>query len=368
MAKIIQADNYKANFGYCLRSSSIFYIPPKPIKTSIVLSNYWKFKNDIDVFLLISFRDMSGKLLMRQDYNFEEKNVLEIIPPKELVGSCEIEAFSSKDLRIPYSAIMAVYECKSSISMVHSYSRIYSNLEIEDKKTISKGHEGCWTLKDSDLVETFAVIHNGVTSLKNQVIKFIFKNHKNEEKIIKYDFPSLAPYETKLIKPKEFFKNITEFLENKEGSCTFHFELSNSFTRLLVGWQTLDSTQLQVTHSNFDYSTHETDFVESDYKFAHMQVPSLDNKKLLAIVYPDRSPGIYEVESESRKKFTIPQSLYTFKSESEDLKFSRKDGKLPSRIVTAIKVLSNDIQTLSCECSLGVIHKLRPPKRFHWGL
>ena len=47
-------------------------------------------------------------------------------------GSCEVEAFSACDLRIPYSAIMGVYETKDAITMVHSYSRTYSQIEVED--------------------------------------------------------------------------------------------------------------------------------------------------------------------------------------------------------------------------------------------
>ncbi len=98
-------------------------------------------------------------------------NPIELNIPENLVGSCEIEAFSNTNLRIPYSAIMVVYEGKKSISMVHSYSRTYSRMEVEDKKTICDGYEGCWTLKDTNDVESFAVMHNGSTLKRNQTIK-----------------------------------------------------------------------------------------------------------------------------------------------------------------------------------------------------
>ena len=132
--KINQKDNYNKNFGFCLRSSSIFYIPPKPFRTSIILSDYWKFKNDIDVFILINYREISGNLIKRESIKFEGENVIQLEIPEDITGSCEIEAFANKDLKIPYSAIMAVYESDNSISMVHSYSRVYSQIELEDKK------------------------------------------------------------------------------------------------------------------------------------------------------------------------------------------------------------------------------------------
>ena len=120
MGKINQQDNFQRNFGYCLRSSSIFYTPG-PVKTNIVISDYWKFKNNLDVFLIANYRDMEGQLLKREQLSFNNKTVIEIDFENSFYGSCEIEAFSNKDLRIPYSAIMVVYESDESISMVHSY-------------------------------------------------------------------------------------------------------------------------------------------------------------------------------------------------------------------------------------------------------
>ena len=130
MGKINQQDNFQAKFGFCLRSSAIFYIPPKPVKTSLVLSDYWKFKNNLEVFLIANYRSMEGIIKERRQISFNNKTVVELEIGDNFHGSCEIEAFSNTDLRIPYSAIMAVYESDESISMVHSYSRIYSQIEI----------------------------------------------------------------------------------------------------------------------------------------------------------------------------------------------------------------------------------------------
>ena len=135
MSKINQQDNFKNNFGYCLRSSAIFFIPPKPVKTSIVFADYWKFKNNLNVFLIANYRNMEGSLVKREEINFKDKMVVELECPRGLFGSCEIEAFSNEDLKIPYSAIIAVYESEESVSMVHSYSRVYSKQEMKIKKS-----------------------------------------------------------------------------------------------------------------------------------------------------------------------------------------------------------------------------------------
>ena len=88
-----------------------------------------------------------------------------------------MEAFSQVDLRIPYAAVMGIYETKQSVSMVHSYSRTYSHWELEEGRTISDGHEGCWTLKDSEDVYSFAVIHNGSQPQVLQVVGLTVGNH-----------------------------------------------------------------------------------------------------------------------------------------------------------------------------------------------
>ena len=370
MSKISQSDNYTANFGYCFRSSSIFYVPPQPISTSIVVSNYWSFKNNIKVFLLVNWRDMRGNLVRRESVNFDKKNVSTISPPSEFSGSCEVEAFSGQDLMIPYSAIMGVYETKESVSMVHSYSRTYSQIEVEDGRTISDGHEGCWVLRDCADIRSFAVIHNGSEANSSQEISLVVTNHSGISKKIQWTEAEMNPFETRKIYPGQHFPDLVKFLDGHEGACSIDYELNKSFTRLLLGWESIDQEQLQVTHSNFDYSKHETDFVESDQTTAYMSIPFVQDSEIRVLIYPDRSPGEYLISSNGNKYYELPCTLANRSSKSgERLKFRKKEGKLPTRIVTAIQLKSPTYHNvIPCECSLGVVHALRPGKRFHWGV
>ena len=36
--------------------------------------------------------------------------------------------------------------------------KVYSQIEIEDEKNICEGREGCWTLRDSEEIDSFAVL------------------------------------------------------------------------------------------------------------------------------------------------------------------------------------------------------------------
>ena len=370
MAKIMQSDNYAAKFGYCLRSSSIFYVPPQPISTSIVVSNYWSFKNNLRVFLLVNWRSMNGDLIRRESVEFDGKNVSTLSPPPGFSGSCELEAFSSQDLRIPYSAIMVIYETRESVSMVHSYSRTYSQIEVEDGRTISDGHEGCWVLRDCADIRSFAVIHNGSETKSAQEMSLVVTNHSGASKKVKWIEDAMNPFETRKICPIHHVPDLVEFLDGHEGSCSIDYELNKSFTRLLLGWESIDQSQLQVTHSNFDYSKHETDFVESDNPTAYMSIPPVQDSEIRVLVYPDRSPGGYLISSSGKQCQELPCTLANRSAEPGDrLQFQKKDGKLPTRIVTAIQLKSRtDGNIIPCECSLGVVHALRPEKRFHWGV
>ena len=99
-----------------------------------------------------------------------------------------------------------------------------------------------------------------------------------------------------------------------------------------------------------------------------MPIPKIPNKRIFTLIYPEKTPGDYLISSEKISQHQIKEGLYYSETEPQDLKIQRIDGKLPSRIVTAIEIKSPDKDILPCECSLGVAHKLVPPKRFHWSI
>lgn len=334
------------------------------------------FKNNIKTLLIASFRNCNGQLLGRQLINFDASNTYTLDAPLgfdlEQGGSVEVEAFGNEDLRIPYAAVMAIYETNDSLSMVHSYSRTYSPWEIEEERTIQDGHEACWSLKDTKNIYSFAVFHNGGNPQCKQIARLVVKNYSADALTQLINIPQLSPYETFFIKPVDYIDNIIEFLDGQPGSATLCYKLNGAFTRLLVGWHSLISGQLQVTHSNFNYAIHETDLVNSKKEeYAYMHVP-LTPFACQSVVYPDYSPGSYTIQSICDKSnFGKPASLIGARSKFEGsaFKFRRQDGLLPSRIVTAIEGVTNPADlVIPCECSLGVVHSKRPPKHFHWGV
>jgi len=361
-----QNKNIKADFGYVFRSSAIFYIPPN-IKTTICISNYWEFKNNIKIILLMTIRNLKGKLISKQKLNFDTANVLSISKFGVKEGSIELEAFGNTNLRIPYAAIMAIYEKKHSISMVHSYSRNHSLSELEDKNCILSAKESCWTIKPKLINK--AIFHNGHIGLKEQKAKLILTNQDGRDKIYKLKIPKLNPYETYIFDIKKIVPNFNKFLKNKEGWATLNFESKSSFTRLLLIWEDSLRKEFQVTHSNFDYSRYITNKLFSK-RGVQMTFPKFSNllNELNLITYPKFEKGIYFFNINNKKtEYFNKGFIKKLNINDSFVNFKKQNNILPTRIVTALTGKFQH-QKVPFECSMGVDHQQAPKKRFSWAL
>lgn len=366
MSSVIdQNKNYAANFGHVFRSSAIFYIP-KSATTTITVSNYWDFKNGNQVGLLFTVRDVNGLVIERRERYFDDRLVINETDFVIEEGSVEIEAFGNKNLRIPYAAVMAIYETTKSVSMVHSYGRNHSLVELEDSQALTQGRESCWTVRNDPAVEHFGIFHNGHLPVESQKAKLFVTNALGEDKIIEFNIEKIKPFETIKFHLEKIFPKIHSWLNGSDGWASVHFENKSAFTRLLIMWVRGKTDELQVTHSNFDYSAHQTNLIEGS-KPAYMKWPSLLNDKELSgrvVIYPKFTPGNYTVaSSEKIRKFSTGQFI-EIDNESA-FEFTNEENTIPSRIVTAFGGAKNS-EALAFECSMGVYHEKRPPKRFHW--
>ena len=364
MALISQKDHFNANFGDVLRSSAIFWVQnDDSVKTTISFSDYWRYKNDNHVTIVANLRDMNGALIGRQRVAFDKGKVCNFVPPNPFYGSVEVEAFSLKNMRIPYAAVMGIYESADSVSMVHSYARAYSQHEIEERRMICDGEESCWTVREEAGVTSFGVIHNGSAAVPRQTVSLRIRNHRGREVERRFELGPLAPYETVMIEPGRLIDGLEQWLDGRPGNARISFKLGHGFTRMLRGVSSRDKRQLQVTHTDFDYSTHGTDTVAGS---ALMVVPHLPGE-VEVVVYPDCVAGSYEASYDAETfafktgdmlRMRLPQT-------PKNIIFRRTDGPLPSRIITGISVHPSS-RVLPAECSLGVVHAEVPKKNFHW--
>jgi hypothetical protein len=128
---------------------------------------------------------------------------------------------------------------------------------------------------------------------------------------------------------------------------------------------------LQVTHSNFDYSTHGTDFIGGADQRAWMKVPTVpDRFRQQIVVYPDMVEGRYRIDGEALLVDFEPGATCEFgfpDHAARSLLFTRLDGAMPTRLVTGVRLLS-DQTVIPSECSLGIDHACRPKKHYAWML
>lgn len=368
---INQNDNYTKNFGIAYRSSTIFYFKKeKNFSTFVNFMNYWKIKKSLDVMIIASLRDVSGKLAFRERLFFDKGFVINYSPKineDNFEGSLEIEAIANDNLGIPFAAILGIYEAKNSISMVHGYTRNYTPHEIEEGKTIQQGEEAGLVCRDNKNIRSFLIGHNGIHKMKSQKIKLWISNSNGitKEKVI--EFKELNPYETFKIIPADYFENLAEFLDNKPGNCAISFSLNGGFTRLVVGNETISGDEFQVLHSNFNYNRHDPGYIEDSNEGYYSYPFTSLHEKQITHLDPFCADGTYLLTSKENKINFESNFRKDIEMESEVLKIERLDGNLPARINIVFSAFLKDAKCkLPMESARGFYHKKRPPKHRLW--
>ncbi len=377
---ISQEKNFSNKHGFHYRSSAQFYFvtdKTKKINTSLILFNYFQIKNNNKVAICVTLRDSQGYFIDRKHIDFENQSV--IIIDRDFweldnhSGSVEVEYFSLKNLVIPYAAVIGAYETISGITYIHTYSRNYSKHEMENGFTVMESCESNWTIRDSKDVESFTILHNGFLKIDAQEIKIKITSESGRAIEKKYLLKALNPFEIIEIVPQKFFPDLPNWLNNEQANCSISFKINGAFTRTLVGNRTKSITDMQVTHSNFAYNHHQTDFVDTDKGF--LPYPNLNVKEGQINIYPDMPNGEYFIDYDLKEKnssnfFSGQYISYKVNDQQNfDVKLGKVNSSLPSRVPIGIsgKSLNASKGILPFEISLGICTKVRPGKRFWWG-
>ncbi len=367
MAIFRQGTPFPERFGKVNRSSAIFYFRKGVgFETILTALDYWKIKRGIVVSATAKIRGLDGNLIVEIPIAFPESGVWELSEKLPLgEGSVEFEVKSREDLVIPYAAVVAFYKAPRSTCLVHSYARAYSE---EERAPVEEGEETGWTVRDEAGRRSFAVFHNGALTQEANPFSVTLINSWGERHRFSGHLPPLAPFATWILHPSTLFPQWIPFLRGKPGSALLSFTLRGSFPRLLVGNEDSKRGEFAATHSNFNYSVHETDFIENDTAGAVMPLPELRNVPLTVQIYPGAARGNYEVEGAGQppQRFCETDWLPIAVDPTRGpLKFRALNARLPRRIVMGLELASSK-PALPQECSLGVFHSAYPAKHFHW--
>ena len=377
---ISQEKNYANKHGFHYRSSAQFYFEinkNKEIDTSLILFNYFQIKNQNQVAICVTLRNSKGKFIDRRHINFQDQNVIIINGDfwgvDNHFGSVEVEYFSLKNLVIPYAAVIGVYETSCGISYIHTYARCYSKHELETGFTVMESCESNWTIRDSADIESFTILHNGYLKVDEQSMKIKIITESGRILVKDFKLKALNPYEIVEVVPQRIFDDLTSWLDNEQANCSIEFKINGGFTRTLVGNRTKCKSDMQVTHSNFAYNHHKTDFVNTEK--GYMPYPNFNVKEGQVNIYPDMPLGEYfygyDSEDSDQKKFNSGQYISHKIKESQNFNISlgKVNSDLPSRIPIGFsgKSMQADSNIIPYEISLGICSIARPKKRFWWG-
>ena len=327
--------------------------------------------------ICVTLRDSKGTFVDRRHIDFTNQSVI-VIDDKfwnsdKHLGSVEVEYFSLKNLVIPYAAVIGAYQTNLGLTYIHTYSRNYSNHEMENGFKVMESCESNWTIRDSKEVESFTILHNGFLKVDAQEIKIKITSESGRVIEKKYFINALNPYEILEIVPQNYFPDLPNWLNNEQANCSISFKINGAFTRTLVGNRTKTMTDMQVTHSNFAYNHHQTDFVDTDKGF--LPYPNFNIKEGQINIYPDMPNGEYFIDYDlkEKKSFNFQSGQYisnkVFNHQSFDISLGKVNSSLPSRVPIGVSGKSFDAakDILPFEISLGICTKVRPGKRFWWG-
>jgi hypothetical protein len=359
-------------------SSTVFLVNHNPnigVTTEVSLLNHFLIKRGIvNVRATVYLREINGDLVDSRTIILSESKTYTIDPcvniNRPFLGSVYIEFESDENLAIPFCAVVVAIKSEGSVCAVHTYGRRLEAQEIGGKMDLPETKETGWTLRDSDLVTSFAAFHSGREASE---MKFEIEVKNSFGSVISSKFRQVVnAYETVLLQPKELFPGLVTFLSGDLGHAKVKIKgLKGVFPRMLCGnFAGKDSDdvdlnrarEMQFTHTNFDFGYMEQS--DSIGNRGYFNQPDLPGG--YGIVYPVATSKKILVGGE---KYHSDQ-IFKFNSNGFDqTNVECINSNLPTRFVTAsVGIWPNG--KVESECSTGtyVEDYLAYPCHWHWGL
>lgn len=345
------------------------------VDTEVSLLNHFILKRGIsDVVATVEFRDLKGKLVTTYKMNMDEPRAYKILASEQInkafLGSIYVYFKSNENLAVPFCAVMSTVKTRGSVCGVHTYGRRLEQKELGGSLDMRNTVETGWTARDTNTVKSFAVLHGGYERLSLE-IKLEISNRKNEKLVVNSDC-ILEPFGTLLIQPQDLSADVVTHLGGERGHIKVYIEgLSGIFPRMLCGNFTSSTntfcnlnkaSEMQFTHTNFDFSTIEQP--DSHSNLGYYNQPSVPAG--YGIIYPVETSKKIKVGREDYSN----NSMHRVEIDSmSQIEVKAMDTNLPSRFVAAV-IANWDGASLESECSTGTFieDKLGVSCHWHWGL
>mgnify|MGYP001310037890 CR=1 FL=1 len=400
-----------------LRSSAIFPVVYNEFYSSAIhFLGYWLLKRNIpEVTLIITLRDKTGKILLREikiinepkAFSINLKDILKKINyTSDFVGSIETEFNTTRDMVFPYPALVLEYYNKKFNTCVHTLGRIYNDFEDLNENEIFRVPETGFDIHETEDLYSFLSFVNGPKKNENGHIEYTITNSKSEKYKGSFSLGKINPFETKLIFFKDEISDIGKILDNQHGSISLKHNFEGFYPRFLVGNIQRSFPSVSFTHSYYDCTScsSELDFWNrSDEKHhdssVYVPIFNQDNQFTNLMIYPNFSPSDYilqvDIHDESGVKlYSNPNFLEIKNSDNKLLKINLnefipdqtnsqnnnfsahvityfKNNKIPSRIKFGLNV-GNSESNFKLPCNICFNMRMgnplieNKPGSFHW--
>ena len=345
------------------------------VDTEVSLLNHFILKRGIeDVVATVEFRGLKGDLVNTFKINMDEPRVYSIYASEHIsgsfLGSIYIYFNSNENLAVPFCAVMCSIKTKNSVCGVHTYGRRLEQKELGGFFDLQNTIETGWTARDTNKVKSFAVLHGGNLSLTLN-LKLEILNSSNKKLFISHKY-KLEPFGTLIIVPQDLSNEVIRHLGNEKGHIKVHIDgINGIFPRMLCGnflasfqanFSLKDATEMQFTHTNFDFSTIEQP--DSVASLGYHNQPSIPSG--YAIVYPVKTKKNIIIGS---KKYSNDKMHHINIDSMTQIEVKALETNLPSRFVTSA-IGKWDGAALESECSTGTFVEdyLQTSCHWHWGL
>ena len=205
---------------------------------------------------------------------------------------------------------MVVYETERGIGAVHSYARSYTDRAIEAGDVHTAGNEGSWTIRDSDTIRGFCVFHNGPRLRPKQQVALTVVNEQGETRQASISCEAIEPHGSVKLYAREHIDDLVGFLGRGVGSASVKFSVRDAFPRLLIGNESIDGGDMQVSHSNFNFNVNPSDYLEEGSEVACQYYPGQLGEGREILVYPHIVPGRYSARHGDRE-YTLSDGTLT---------------------------------------------------------
>ena len=320
------------------------------IKTSITFLNHFLIKRNYkDVVLKITAVDKLGLYLDDLSMDINEPKVYNIqldeIFDNVKIKNYLIDFYTSKNLFIPYPAVMVNHSGQNFFSVVHAFNRVLNDVFEDDKVNTINAPEAAIDVYSDDTYETFVNFATGQQEI-NDKLKFEYTNSKeNIKKNININLPRFShkSFLVSDIFEKKLNGGILKILQPKQKMF---------YGRMFGGVMNNKTKSFTANHSYY-CSNHSKEYYETD--LCYRTYPYFENFNNELIIYPIMSPGEISFKIKiindnevfySSEKLLISPSGKEIKFDIDDiikknglknvsaftLIGNTKDNKLPTRV------------------------------------